>query len=349
MFPIQRQGEEIAIMKRIVKLFVVMVALAALAAPAWSGGATEYPSRSINAVCGFPPGGPADVIGRGILPILQENIGQGIGMTNMPGAAGATAAAHVVSQPADGYTLYFGSEVMSVWQTMGTMDLSYKDFICVKLVSEAYPVLAVPPKSQFNSAAEFIDYAKAHPKELRIGTAGPGTVPHVSGLLLGQVLGCEFTFVPFQGGRPAVTAVMGGQVDATIEMIQSMVEAYKAGQLKILASFTNTVIPDTENIPALGKIKPELAPHLPYGPYFGLFAPKGTPDDVIKVLEKGMEVAVKDPRWIEYTKKMYLPRIDVSGRAAVKYLDEWTSRAAWLLYDSGGAKNSPADYGIPRP
>ena len=64
---------------------------------------------------------------------------------------------------------------------------------------------------------------------------------------------------------------------------------------------------------------------------------------------KGMDTAVKDPRWIEYTKKMYLPRIDVSGNAAVKYLEEWTSRAAWLLYDAGGAENSPADFGIERP
>ena len=336
-------------MKRNSKLFVVLAVFAVLAAPLWAGGETEYPTRSINAVIGFSPGGPTDVIGRGILPILQENIGQGIGITNMPGAAGATAAAHVLSQPADGYTVYFGSEVMSIWQTMGTMDLSWKEFTCVKLVSEAYPVLAVPPQSRFNTASEFIDYAKAHPKELRIGTAGPGTVPHVSGLLLGQVLGCEFTFVPFQGGRPAVTAVMGGQVDATIEMIQSMVEAHKGGQLKILASFTNTEIPDTEGIPPIGKIKTELAPYLPYGPYFGLFVHKDTPANVMRVLEKGMDTAVKDPRWIEYTKKMYLPRIDVSGNAAVKYLEEWTSRAAWLLYDAGGAENSPADFGIERP
>jgi len=337
--------EEIIIMKKMVKLFIWMAVLAVIAAPVWS----EYPERSINAVIGFSPGGPTDVIGRGILPILQEQLGQGIGITNMPGAAGATAAAHVMSQPADGYTLYFGSEVMSLWQVQEIMDLSFDDFVAIKLVSEAFPVLAVPPESQFNSATEFIEYAKAHPKELRIGTAGPGTVPHISGLLLGQVLGCEFTFVPFKGGRPAVTAVMGGQVDATIEMVQSMVEAYKGGKLKILASFTNKPIPDTDNIPAIGELVPELAPHLPYGPYFGLFAPKDTPEDVIQVLKEGMEAAVKDPRWLEYTKKMYLPRIDYSGAEAVDYLKKWTARAAWLLYDAGGATKSPAEFGYEHP
>ena len=119
-------------------------------------------------------------------------------------------------------------------------------------------MLAVPPKSQFNSAEEFVQYAQENPGKLRIGTAGPGTVPHVSGLMLQQKLGCEFTFVPYQGGAPAITAVMGAQVDATIEMVQSMVSAHQGGQLKIVASFTNVPIPGLEEIPPIGQIYPVL-------------------------------------------------------------------------------------------
>ncbi|MDI6707117.1 MAG: tripartite tricarboxylate transporter substrate binding protein [Firmicutes bacterium] len=308
-----------------------------------------YPERQINMVVGFSPGGPTDVISRGIVPVLQEKMGVGIGITNMPGAASATAAAHVLNQPRDGYTLFFGSEIMSIWQTMGTMDLSpTRDFIPVKLVSEAIPVLAVPPKSPFGSAEEFIQYAKEHPGELRIGTAGPGTVPHISGLLLEKELGCKFTFVPFQGGGPAVTAVMGDQVNATIEMVQGMVEAYKGGQLKILASFTNEPIEGLD-IPALGKIVPELSQYLPYGPYFGLFAAKDTPEEVVKILKEKMDEAMADERWAQYCKKLYLVQIDYDGEEAIKYLEDWTSRSAWLLYDVGGATNSPADFGIKRP
>ncbi|WP_422445115.1 tripartite tricarboxylate transporter substrate binding protein [Thermoanaerobacterium sp. DL9XJH110] len=311
---------------------------------------TKYPERAINVIIGFAPGGPTDLIGRGILPILQQELGVGIGITNMPGAASATAASNVLSQPKDGYTLFFGSEIMSIWQTMGVIDLNpTRDFIPIKLVSQAIPVIAVPPDSKFNKVEDFIKFAKENPSKLRIGTAGPGTVPHISGLLLEKELGSKFTFVPYDGGRPAVTAVMGGQVDATIEMVQSMVEAYKGNKLKILASFTNEPISGLETIPAIGKVYPQMSKYLPYGPYFGLFAAKGTPQEVIDVLKAGMDNAVKDPKWLDYCKKLYLVPIDYSGEEAIKFLNDWTSKSAWILYDAGGAKKSPAEFGIPRP
>lgn len=312
-----------------------------------TGFAQSYPEHNIQCVVGFSPGGPTDVIARGSVPILQEILGVGVAITNMPGAAGATAAQHVLDQPADGYTFYFGSEIMSVWQTMGTMDVSpTRDFIPVKIVAEATPVLAVPPGSQFETAEQFVEYAQENPGELRIGTAGPATVPHVSGLMLTEALGCEFTFVPYQGGKPAITAVMGAQVDATIEMVQSMVSAHEGGQLKILASFTNEPIPGLEEIPCIGQIYPELQKDLPYGPYFGPFFKQGTPDEAVTVLKEAMDKVVADPRWIEYTDKFYLTRVDYSGKAAYKYLENWTAKAAWLLYNSGVAPNSPTKFGI---
>ncbi len=311
----------------------------------------EYPERNINVYIGFPAGGPTDVIGRGIMPLLEEKLDVGIGITNMPGAASATAARHVLRQKSDGYTLFFGSEAMSVWQVMGIDEelCPYEDFYPVKLVAQATPVLAVPPNSEFDSAEEFVEYAKDNPGELRIGTAGPGTVPHVSGLLLQQNLNAEFTFVPYQGGNKAITAVMGNQVDATIEMVQSMVEAHKGDKLKILASFTNEPITGLENIPTFGEIFPELSEYLPYGPYFGLFTKKDLPEEVIDKLEKSMNEIVQDQRWIEYCKKFYLTRIDYNGEAALEYLEDWTAKAAWILYDTGAGKNSPAEFNISRP
>ncbi|MGD9568779.1 MAG: tripartite tricarboxylate transporter substrate binding protein [Sedimentibacter sp.] len=310
----------------------------------------KYPERPINAVVGFNAGGPTDVIARGIVPILQELVGEGIAITNTPGAASATAASSVMGAEPDGYTLFFGSEIMSVWQTMGTMDMSpTRDFIPIKLVAEATPVLAVPPDSKFTSAEELIQYAIDNPGELKIATAGPATVPHISGLLLEKQLGAKFTFVPFQGGGPAVTAVMGSQVDATIEMVQSMVEAHKGGNLKILASFTNEPIPGLDDIVPISKVYPVLKDYVPYGPYFGLFAPLETPDEIIEFLKVKMSEAMADPRWDEYCTKLYLTQIDFDGEAAYDYLEKWTSKSAWLLYDTGAAPNSPEDFGIAKP
>jgi tripartite-type tricarboxylate transporter receptor subunit TctC len=333
-------------MRRKILIAAVLLLCVCFSSSVWGAG---YPERSIKVMVGFPAGGPADVIGRGILPILQEKLGQPIAITNLPGAAGATAGASVVQAPPDGYTLFMASETVSIWQVMGiSKDMSVKSFIPIKLVSSAVPVLAVPPGSKFKTAQEFFAEAKANPGKLRIATAGPGTVPHACGIMAGEVLGSKFTFVPYQGGAPAIIAVMGGQVDATIEMVQGMSEAYKGGKLKILASFTNAPIPGLD-IPALGKIEPKFAPELPYGPYFGLFAPLKTPDNVVKILTDKMEEAVKDPRWIEYTDKLYLPRMNLSGAAAVKFLEDWTSKSAWLFYDNGAATASPADFGIKKP
>ncbi|KUK13897.1 MAG: tripartite tricarboxylate transporter substrate binding protein [Synergistetes bacterium] len=330
----------------LVGLLVTLVVLGLVCAPF---SYAKYPEKPITVFVGFPAGGPTDVIARGILPIVQEKLGVGIGIQNVPGAASAIAAKQVLSRPADGYTLMFGSEAMSTWQVMGTADMSpYVEFVPIRIVAEAIPVLAVPPNSPFKSAEEFIKYAKENPGKLKISTAGPATVPHVSGLLLQKYLGCKFTFVPYRGGKPAVTAAMGGHVDATIEMVQSMVEAHKSGLIRILASFTNEPVEGLD-VPPIGKLFPELSSQLPYGPYFGLFAPRGVPKEVIEVLTKAMDEAAKDQRWLSYCKKFFLVPVNYSGREAYEYVKNWTAKCAWLLYDTGVAKNSPEKFGIKRP
>ncbi len=333
------------------RMYVVLIAAVLFFSVLPAGFAqVSYPAKPIKALVGFAPGGPTDLIARGILPILQERLGQPIAITNMPGAAGGVAASAVLAAPKDGYTVLYGTETMSLWQVMDILNVSpTSDFIPVKLTNQAIPVLAVPPDSRFSTMEEFVRFARANPEKIRIGTAGPGTVPHVSGLMLTQALGARFTFVPFAGGRPAVIAVMGGQVDATIEMIQTMVESYRAKQLKILASFTNEPIRGLEEIPAAGRIFPEMAKFLPYGPYFGLFVPRGTPAEVVRVLETKMDEAMRDPRWPEYQARIFLSPINLSGKAAVDFIDTWTARATWILFDGGGAKKSPLDFGIKKP
>lgn len=335
------------------RIFLVILAMAMVSWQLFTvlspPSAEAYPTKRINVIIGFGAGGPTDIIARGILPILQEKIGVGIGITNMAGASGATAADNVMRTGKDGYTLFFGSETMSLWQVMDIMNLAPKDFIPIMLVSQAIPVLAVPPDSKFKTADELIKVAVANPRQLRLATAGPGTVPHVSGMILDKELGAKFTYVPFQGGRPAITAVMGSQVDATIEMIQSMSENYKAKQLNILASFTNEPIRGLEEVPALGKMYPKLSSYLPYGPYFGLFVNKDVPAEVVTALEKGMTEALKDPRWVEYARKFYLLPIELSGAKAKDFIDKWTSKSTWAAFEAGGTKKSPAEFGIPKP
>ena len=333
-------------MKKAKRLFLLTVlTLSVCFVVAGWAAAAAYPDRSIKAVVYSGAGGPLDTIARGILPVLQEKIGKPVAIVNMPGAAGGTGAYHVMGQPKDGYTIMFGSESMSTWQVMGTSELSPKDFIPIKLTSQAIPVLAVPPQSRFKTSKEFLDYAIAHPGELRIATAGPGTIPHVTGLLLTKELGCKFTFIPYASGSASVIAVLGGQVDGTIEMLQGMVESHKAGKVNLLATLTNEPVVGL-NVPALGKEVPKMAKYLPYGPYFGLFVAKGTAPEIVKVLEAKMGEAIKDKRWVDYCDRLYILRLDYSGDAAVHFIEDWTSKTAWLIYEGGIAPNSPEKFGI---
>ena len=185
-------------MKRKVLFVALSLLLVCFSTPVW--GAPAYPDRSIKVMVGFPAGGPADVIGRGILPILQEKLGQGIAITNLPGAAGATAGATVVRRLRTAIPCFMASETVSVWQVMGiSKDMSIKSFIPIKLVSTAVPVLAVPPDSKFKTAQEFFAEAKANPGKLRIATAGPGTVPHACGIMAGEGARLPIYLCPLSG------------------------------------------------------------------------------------------------------------------------------------------------------
>lgn len=335
-----------------VRVLVVLVAAALVLSAAGCGQKTEvkYPERTVNVIVGWAAGGPTDLIARGLTPLLQAKLGQPFIVTNTAGAAGSVGADNVSKASPDGYTLLFGSETMSVWKVMGTSPLSYKDFETVAVVAEAIPSLIVPADSPYQSLKDLIEDAKKRPEQIKFSTAGPGTVPHVCGLMLTKALGAKFSFIPFQGGAPAVTAVVGKQVDVTTEMLQTTTPHYKAGKVRILCTFTNERVAQLPDVPALGEIYPEMKSYLPYGPWFGVLAPKNTPKEVTQKLAAAIDQCLKDPQWKTHADNVYIRTLGITDPAKISaHLDRWTSVTAWLLYDLGIAKESPEKFGIAKP
>lgn len=331
-----------------------VLAVAMLAGALGSGCASKpepkWPENPVKVVVGWPPGGITDVQARVIVPLMEKYVGGTWVVSNQAGAAGSVGASEVAKAPKDGYTLLFGSETMSVWQVMDVVNLSpTKDFEPIGIAAEGIVGLAVPANSRFTSAEQFINEAKANPGKLQVSTAGPAAMAHVSGLVMEKYLGTKFTYVPFQGGAPAVMAAIGGQVDATMESVTNVIEHHKGGTLRLLAILDNQRHPDLPDVPALGEVFPEMKPYLPYGPYFGLFAPAGVPDNVKKALLDGIKKAFADEEWAKKANTMFLRPVNKVGDDARKYVDDWTSRTAWLLQDAGVAKKSPEAFGIPRP
>ncbi|MGE5483795.1 MAG: Bug family tripartite tricarboxylate transporter substrate binding protein [Ignavibacteriales bacterium] len=311
----------------------------------------KYPERTINLIVGWAAGGPTDVIARAVAPALQKKLGQPVILTNTPGAAGSVGAENVSKQAPDGYTLLFGSETMSTWNVMGVTTLNYKkDFVPVGVVAEAVPCVIVPSDSPYKDLKQLVDDARARPETIKCSTAGPGTVPHVCGLMIGKVLGPKFSFIPFQGGIAAITAVLSKQTDMTIEMMQSIAPHYKGGKVRVLATFTNERLKQLPEVPALGELYPEMKNLLPYGPWFGLLAPKGTPAEVTQKLATTLDSVLKEQEWQTSADNMYVRTLGITDSAkVVEYLDKWTSVTSWLLYDLGIAKESPEKYGIAKP
>lgn len=331
----------------LVALLVILVA--SVSHEGVVSASSGYPAKPIQVVVGWGAGGITDRSTRGIAPIAEKFLGQPWVVTNMPGAAGAIGAAHVLRQNPDGYTLLFGSETMSIWQLMGLSEHSYKDFEPIMLCTQGVPAIAVNASRPWQTVQEFVEYAKANPRKIKLGIAGPATTGAVASAILQKCLGTEFSKITFEGGGPAVTAALGGHVDVVMENLPDVVEHHKAGKLRILAIFDNQRMETLPDVPALGEVYPGTGDYLPYGPYFGLFAPKGVPHAVISTLVDAMKKAVMDPRWQQYVRDGYFRSLALSGDEARQYLDKWTSKTAWLIYDLGVAKKSPEQLGIPKP
>jgi tripartite-type tricarboxylate transporter receptor subunit TctC len=331
----------------LVALLVVLVASMSLGSVFAASG--DYPTKPIQVVVGWGAGGITDRSARGVAPVAEKFLGQPWVVTNMPGAAGAIGAAHVLRQNPDGYTLLFGSETMSIWQLMGLSEYSYKDFEPIMLCTQGVPAIAVNASRPWRTVQEFVEYAKANPRKIKLGIAGPATTGAVAAAILHKCLGTELSNIAFEGGGPAVTAALGGHVDVVMENLPDVVEHHKAGKLRILAIFDNERMETLPDVPALGEIYAGTRNYLPYGPYFGLFAPKGVPAAVVSTLTDAMKKTVADPRWQQYVRDGYFRSLALSGEEARKYLDEWTAQTAWLIYDLGVAKKSPEELGIPKP
>lgn len=308
-----------------------------------------YPTQPVTVIVPFSAGGMTDRMARGVQPIIEEKLGQPLVVTNMPGAAGSVGATHVDRQAHDGYTLLFGTQTMSLWQVQGLADLSPKSFEPIMVVAQGLPVVTVNAASPWQTIQQFVAHVRANPGAVRLGTAGPVATGAIMSAVFSGAEGTQFTPVVFDGGGPAVTALLGGHIEVVMENLPDVVEHHKAGKLRILGIFDNVPHPGIPGVPALGAVFPALRPHLPIGPYLGLFAPKDTPPEVLGILREAVSAAADDPRWSQFLADAMFLEVGLTEAAAVEFIDEWTRDVTWLLYDLGALPNSPEKFGIPRP
>lgn len=267
----------------------------ALGALAISAGAqAAYPEKPVHIVVGFSAGGTTDVVARIMAKELTQELGESFVVENKPGAGSNIATDYVKRADPDGYTLLFVAVTSAINQTLYrnvSFDLT-KDFAPVALGAKVPNILVLNPKVPANSVQELIDYAKAHPDELAFASSGSGTSIHMAGELFKLRTGIDVLHVPYKGSSPAVTDLIGGQVQFMFDNMPASWPHVKAGKLKALAVTTAKRSPSAPDLPTMQELGFE---DFDVSSWFGLIAPAGTPPEVIEKLNAVMVKAQDKP------------------------------------------------------
>jgi len=266
----------------------------AVAVPAISriARADTYPSRPVHVIVFYAAGGGNDIIARLMGQWLSGRLGQAFIVENRPGGGGNIGTEAVVRAAPDGYTLLLTSTANTVNTTLyENLDFNFtRDIAPVASISRDPNILVVNPSVPAQSVSEFIAYAKANPGKLNYASAGIGSSQHMSGELFKMMAGVEMTHVPFRGTAPALTALLGGQVQAMFASMPATVEHTRSGKLRALGMTIATrsdVFPD---VPCIS----EFLPGYDASVYYGVGAPKNTPAEIVERLNKEINAGLAD-------------------------------------------------------
>jgi tripartite-type tricarboxylate transporter receptor subunit TctC len=277
--------------RQFLRMIAGTAALPTVSRKAWS---QTYPLRPVHLIIGYPAGGANDIIGRLIGQWLSERLGQQFIIENRAGAAGNIGTEAVVRSPADGYTLLLAGSFNAINATLyDKLNFNFiRDIAPVAGILRSTFVMLVNPAFPAQTVPEFIAYAKANPGKINMASAGSGNLTHVAGELFKAMAGVNMLHVPYRGGAPAMTDLLGGQVQVYFGAISESIEYIRAGRLRALAVATATRSQALPDIPTLG----EFVPRYEASGWQGIGAPKNTPIDIIDKLNKDVNACLADPK-----------------------------------------------------
>jgi tripartite-type tricarboxylate transporter receptor subunit TctC len=266
------------------------------AAAAWSANALAqaYPTRPVTMIVPFAAGGPTDVVARTLGASMSRSLGQTVVIENKLGAGGTIAANYVAKANPDGYTIFIHHNGMAT-ATGLYRKLPYNpltDFEYIGQVADVPMTLIARKDFPANNLKEFTAYVTANKERINLANAGLGAVSHLCGMMVQQALGVELTTVPFQGTAPALTALLGGQVDVLCDQTTQTIPHIKAEKVKFYGVTTRQriqALPDAPTLDEQGWRNFEVVV------WHGVYAPKGTPREALDKLNEALRAALKDP------------------------------------------------------
>jgi tripartite-type tricarboxylate transporter receptor subunit TctC len=284
---------------RIVSLFMVL--LFALSPAAATFGQDKYPSKPVHLIVPMAAGGGTDRVARALAETLKNYLPQPVLVDNLPGAGSVVGMSKLNTSKADGYTLGVVSGYLISTSLEGMAKFPATDFTFIARTSADTFTFSVPAESKYKTLKEIIEASKAEPDKITLANAGTGALTHLAGVALNQGTGAKFRIVPFVGGAKEITALLGGHIDAGVFSLSEVVgQSQPGGKIRNLAVFSDRRSAKLPDVPTLAELGIRGVPE---GPWQGIAAPRGLPDDIRKVLIEAITKAAKDPSWKEFLDK----------------------------------------------
>jgi tripartite-type tricarboxylate transporter receptor subunit TctC len=312
---------------KLVRRKFLRLATAAVALPvlARGAGAQGYPTRPVRLVVGFPAGGSTDLVARIMGAWLTERLGQSFVIENKPGAGTNLAVQAVVASPPDGYTLLFTTTTNAINATFHpTLPFNFlRDIAPVAGLVHLPFVMEVDPALPTATVAEFIAHAKANPGKVNVASFGTGTISHLAWELFKITTGVEVTHVPYHGGAPMVTDLIGGRVQAGIDALPNSLPHIRSGALRALAVTGPARAAAMPEVPTVG----ETVPGYEVSGWTGIGVPAGTPAAIVATLNREINAALTDPRiaarLAEVGGQPIILTADQFGKVWLRDTDKW--------------------------
>ncbi len=276
---------------------VLLLASLATLAICTAAQAVDYPTSTARIVVSYPPGGATDILARLIANWLSEKLGKQFIVENKPGAGNNLGTDYVIKSPPDGYTFLVVNTANAINTSLyKKLPFNFShDIAPVSGFVRVPNVMEVNPSLPVKTVAEFIAYAKANPGKINMASSGIGTSIHLSGELFKMMTGVQMTHVPYKGSAPALVDLMSGQVQVMFDNLPASIAHIRAGKLRALAVTTAVRSPELPDVPTVG----ETVKGYEASAFFGLGAPKGTPKEIIDIVNKQINAALKDPTMLK--------------------------------------------------
>ena len=288
-------------------------------------------NTAVHGIIQWGEGGGTDMLMRPLCTLAEPHLSGAIAVRNMTGGTGTVATQYVYDKPANGKYLLLGAENPAMYDALELSELTYADFDCVLLVGSETVGVVVASDSPYADFAALIDTAKERPNTVRLATTAKGGLPWTVARFIESVTGATFNEIPYDSDATARTAVLNGECDVTVMKLQAGLDAVKEGKIRYLAMLSDAPVDALLDVPAITSFDPAFSAYLPWGPFYGVFAKKGTDADTLQALSDAFKTAYDDPSYQTLLKDLHIEPLGLSGDAANAWIEAWRSASLSAL------------------